>query len=110
MSEQLTDEQYEKLLQEEGSLDTLINHGWMKNLSHHYLSALREIYMNVFSAPPLNTGCPSCISIAIHKLWPVMQAKKLEYQKREEDKVIQETLRIRDEKLKVDAGRKTQTK
>lgn len=96
----MTDEQYNDLLTQENSFDTLINQGWCRNLNYTFLSKMKEIYADVFNEPPLNINCSGCVNSAMHRLWPLMQEKKAEYKRIEEDRVIQETIRIRDESNK----------
>lgn len=96
----LSDEQYQGLLKEENSFHTLVNQGWCKNLPYPFLQTLNQIHMDVFSGPPVNLRCPSCISTAMHQLWPLMESKKAEYVKREEDRIIAETIKKRDQASK----------
>jgi hypothetical protein len=93
----LTDEQYEELLKQENNFDTLVNHGWTRNLNYPFLEKMKGIYQDVIGGTPLNINCSACISSAMHRLWPLMQLKRAEYIKRAEDKVIAETIRKRDE-------------
>jgi len=93
----LSDEQYNQLLTQGNAFDTLINQGFCRNLNYQFLAKMKEIYADVFNEPPLNIYCSGCINSAMHRLWPLMEEKKAEYVKIEEDKIIQETIRKRDE-------------
>lgn len=96
----LTDEQYQILLKEEHAFAVLVSDGWIRNLSTHFLNQMNEIYTDALGIGPFNVNCPSCIPGVVNRLWPLMQAKKAELIKREEDRVIAATLKERDEKFK----------
>ena len=96
----LSDEQYQDLMIQGNAFDTLVNQGYCRNLPYPFLEKMKRVYADVFNEPPLNINCTGCISGAMHRLWPLMEEKKAEYVKIEEDKVIQETIRKRDEATK----------
>lgn len=102
---QLTDGDYEILLTQENVIETVAKQGTVRNVSYQFLDRFRSIYQNYLNQP-VNVNCSDCVRNAFFRIWPLMEEKRIERQRMREDEIIQQTIKERDNKVKISSNGK----
>lgn len=89
MNKQLTEEQYNFLMEKEEEFHTLITANYCRNLSQSWLNKMKEVYIDLFQSN-VNIKCPACVFDALRQLHNKMEQYRQSLVTKEKEVEIKE--------------------